>query len=52
MKESYLIAKGKSFGRGLIVMASLLLVPWVLHFILYCIPGKGSLLEGKSLYIT
>lgn len=44
IKSTYMIGKLKNFGIGLIIMALLLCLPWCLHFALYCLPGKASIL--------
>lgn len=51
LKENYMISKLKDYGIGLIIIGILLIIPWLLHFALYCLPGKASITEMKTLNI-
>lgn len=51
LKDSIFKKKLGNYGIGLVVIAALLCIPWLLHFSLYCLPGNGSITNKKTLNI-
>ena len=50
IKNKYIQSKVTNYGIGFIVMALFIFLPWILNFVLCCLPGKGKICRGVPIF--
>lgn len=50
IKNKFIQSKVTNYGIGFIVMALFTCLPWILNFVLCCLPGKGKICKMAPIF--